>query len=171
MDIRPCCILHLPVRDEIKKNVKTHYHTRWHCIPKPLQSTKCFTGTNFSSTVKVEEIQSSFSHLFFCSFFGVRVHPAHILQTVLESPFDFRDHILSLRHKAERGKSEPRPDVHDVTQGKRLLRGRHFQTLTMVLLSSVKVALTKSAPRAKPRALSVSLTHSFQRGVQLWNTK
>lgn len=41
----------------------------------------------------------------------------------------------------------------------------------MALLSSVKVALTNMAPRAKPRALSVSLTHSFQRGVQLCNVK
>lgn len=39
--------------------------------------------------------------------------------------------------------------------------------LTMALLSSVKVSLTNMAPSAKPRALSVSLTHSFQRGVQL----
>lgn len=37
----------------------------------------------------------------------------------------------------------------------------------MALLSSVKVSLTNMAPSAKPRALSVSLTHSFQRGVQL----
>ena len=41
----------------------------------------------------------------------------------------------------------------------------------MALLSSAKVALTNMAPRAKPRALSVSLTHSFQRGVQLCNIK
>lgn len=37
----------------------------------------------------------------------------------------------------------------------------------MALLSSLKVSLTNMAPSAKPRALSVSLTHTFQRGVQL----
>lgn len=41
----------------------------------------------------------------------------------------------------------------------------------MALLSSAKVSLTNMAPRAKPRALSVSLTHSFQRGVQLCDIK
>lgn len=42
------------------------------------------------------------------------------------------------------------------------------EALTMALLSSAKVSLTNRAPRAKPKALSVSLTHSFQRGVQLY---
>lgn len=57
------------------------------------------------------------------------------------------------------------------TQQEQLSDGKDFEALTMVLLSSAKVALTNMAPRAKPRALSVSLTHSFQRGVQLCNIK
>lgn len=48
-----------------------------------------------------------------------------------------------------------------------MLAVKNLRALAMSLLSSANVSLTNMAPRAKPRALSVSLTHSFQRGVQL----
>lgn len=53
--------------------------------------------------------------------------------------------------------------AHRLTPQEQLL----WVALTMALLSSAKVSLTNMVPRAKPSALSVSLTHSFQRGVQL----
>lgn len=40
-------------------------------------------------------------------------------------------------------------------------------TLTMLLLSSEKVALTNMGLKAKPRLFSVSLTQNFQRGRQV----
>lgn len=111
----------------------------------------------------------SFSHLFFCCFFCLRVHPAHILQAFLKGPFNFSNHIFSLKTQSWQTEGSQR---HIISHSRSsYYEGKDFEVLTMALLSSAKVALTNMAPRAKPRALSVSLTHSFQRGVQLCNIK
>lgn len=75
--------------------------------------------------------------------------------------------ISSTWERRNRRKSEAR----HLTQQEQRLWALDFEALTKALLSSAKVSLTNMAPRAKPRALSVSLTQSFQRGVQLCNIR
>ncbi len=171
LDIPPCCILHLPVtKQNLRKNCKRRVFTPGGsaAVLTPNSSTELISEVNVSQKQQLGNLlwtnKTFVSHLFFCCFFRLRVHPAHILQAVLERPFNFCNHLFSLRHTVrDRGESE----AHHLTQWGRLLWGKDFEGLTMALLSSAKVALTNMAPRAKPRALSVSLTHSFQRGVQL----
>ena len=123
-----------------------------------------------STETSREKSNESFSHLFFCCFFRLWVHPAHILQAFLKGPFNFSNHIFSLKHKSQQTEGSQRHIISH--SGSSYCEGKDFEVvLTMALLSSAKVALTNMAPRAKPRALSVSLTHSFQRGVQLCNIK
>lgn len=102
------------------------------------------------------------SHLLLCGLFGFRVHPADVFEVVLEGLFNFCHHVFNLRDaEADSCLSGASGRTH---------LAQLACALTKALLSSAKVSLTNMAPRAKPKALSVSLTHSFQRGVQLCKT-
>lgn len=103
------------------------------------------------------------SHLLLCCFFGFWVHPAHTFEIVLKCPFNVCHHVFNLRD-AEADSSLS--CIHRLTHLAQLVCA-----LTMALPSSAKVSLTNMAPTAKPKALSVSLTHSFQRGMQLCKTQ
>lgn len=144
LDIPPYCILHLPVN--LKKNCKCSVFTQG-------------GSAVFLSQNKSYNRTKAFPHLLFCCFFCFRVHPTHIFYIFLKRPFNFCHHIFNLLHMETNRMSL----AHHFTPQEQLL----WAALTMALLSSAKVSLTNMVPRAKPSALSVSLTHSFQRGVQL----
>ena len=116
----------------MEKNKQTVNDTFLHQAAVLYLSATKQTSFRCSCIPKAAVRKLPFSHLFFCCFFRLWVHPAHILQAVLKCPFNLCNHILSLKHRGDRRKSQKHIISHSTSQEQLSVRGRTYNGLAVL---------------------------------------